>query len=118
MRRISSSHAGTTGSNSLRVHRRRSPTSATYSSSPSDGTMFTASQARRMVKSEREGEAKPSVLSPHTLPVMKNTGRRTTLGGDIRPRHASLSSRDALRLSAIAAPTIDRTPEFTSSGLR
>lgn len=119
MRRISSSHVGAvSGSNSLRVHRRRSPTSATYSSSPSEGTMFTASQARRMVKSEREGEAKPSVLSPHTLPVMKHTGRRTTLGGDIRPRHASLSSRDALRLSAIAAPTVNHTPDFASSGLR
>ncbi|KAJ5439275.1 Kinesin-like protein 6 [Penicillium daleae] len=119
MRRISSSHVGAvSGSNSLRVHRRRSPTSATYSSSPSEGTMFTASQARRMVKSEREGEAKPSVLSPHTLPVMKHTGRRITLGGDIRPRHASLSSRDALRLSAIAAPTVNHTQDFTSSGLR
>jgi kinesin family protein 18/19 len=119
MRRISSSHVGViSGSNSLRVHRRRSPTSATYSSSPSENTMFTASQARRMVKSEREGEAKPSVLSPHNLPVMKHTGRRTTLGGDIRPRHASLSSRDALRLSAIAAPTVNHTPDFTSSGLR
>lgn len=119
MRRISSSHVGViSGSNSLRVHRRRSPTSATYSSSPSENTMFTASQARRMVKSEREGEAKPSVLSPHNLPVMKHTGRRTTLGGDIRPRHASLSSRDALRLSAIAAPTVNYTPDFPSSGLR
>ena len=119
MRRISSSHVGViSGSNSLRVHRRRSPTSATYSSSPSENTMFTASQARRMVKSEREGEAKPSVLSPHNLPVMKHTGRRTTLGGDIRPRHASLSSRDALRLSAIAAPTVNHTPDFPSSGLR
>ncbi|KAF3386524.1 Kinesin-like protein 6 [Penicillium rolfsii] len=119
MRRISSSHVGAiSGGNSLRIHRRRSPTSATYSSSPSDGTMFTASQARRMVKSEREGEAKPSVLSPHALPVMKNTARRTTLGGDIRPRHASLSSRDALRLSAIAAPTVNHLPDSTSSGLR
>ncbi|KAJ5174903.1 Kinesin-like protein 6 [Penicillium canariense] len=119
MRRISSSQFGaTSGSNSLRVHRRRSPSSNTYGSSPSENTMFTASQARRMVKSERESETKPNVLSAHALPVMKNTGRRTTLGGDIRPRHASLSSRDALRLSAIAAPTVNNTPEFTSSRLR
>ena len=114
MRRISSSHAGvTSGSHSLRIHRRRSPTSATYGSSPSEhahstmhtmNTMFTASQARRMVKSEREGDSKPSVLSPHNLPVMKHTARRTTLGGDVRPRGASLSTRDALRLSAAAAP--------------
>ncbi|KAJ5698891.1 Kinesin-like protein 6 [Penicillium macrosclerotiorum] len=119
MRRISSSHFGSTASsNSLRVHRRRSPSSNTYGSSPSENTMFTASQARRMVKSERELEAKPRVLSPHTLPVMKNTSRRTTLGGEIRPRHASLSSRDALRLSVIAAPAVNHTADFTSGGLR
>lgn len=118
MRRISTSHFGPSSTNSLRVHRRRSPTSNTYGSSPSDGNMFTASQARRMVKSEKEIEGKHRVLSPHTLPVMKNTGRRTTLGGEIRPRHASLSSRDAHRLSAIAAPPIDRGQENPSSGLR
>ncbi|CAI7610394.1 unnamed protein product [Penicillium manginii] len=118
MRRISTSHFGPSSSNSLRVHRRRSPTSNTYGSSPSDGNMFTASQARRMVKSEKELEGKHRVLSPHTLPVMKNTGRRTTLGGEIRPRHASISGRDALRLSAIAAPPIDRNQDFSSGGLR
>ena len=109
MRRISSGQFGpASGGGSLRVHRRRSPSANTYGSSPSDGNMFTASQARRMVKSEKELDAKPHVLSPHTLPVMKNTGRRTTLGGDIRPRHASLSTRDAMRLSAMATPIVDR----------
>lgn len=117
MRRISSGHFGPSApGNSLRVHRRRSPTSNTYGSSPSENHMFTASQARRMVKSEKESEAKPRVLSPHTLPVMKNTGRRTTLGGEVRSRHASLSSRDAIRLSAMATPSLDHTTEF--SGLR
>lgn len=112
MRRISSGHFGPSASgNSLRVHRRRSPTSNTYGNSPSEN-MFTASQARRMVKSEKESEAKPRVLSPHTLPVMKNTGRRTTLGGEVRPRHASLSSRDAIRLSAMAAPSVDHSTEW------
>ncbi|KAJ5234902.1 uncharacterized protein N7469_004070 [Penicillium citrinum] len=118
MRRISSSHFGPASTNSLRVHRRRSPTSSTYGSSPIDGHMFTASQARRMVKSEKESEGKHRVLSPHTLPVMKNTGRRTTLGGDIRPRHASLSSRDALRLSTVATPQVGRSQDFSSGGLR
>jgi len=108
MRRISSSQFGPASGGSLRVHRRRSPSSNTYGSSPSDGNMFTASQARRMVKSEKELDAKPRVLSPHALPVMKNTSRRTTLGGDIRPRHASLSARDAMRLSVMATPTVDR----------
>lgn len=109
MRRISSGQFGPSSGGSLRVHRRRSPGSNTYGSSPGENTMFTASQARRMVKSEKELEAKPRVLSPHTLPVIKNTGRRTTLGGDVRPRHASLSSRDAMRLSAMATPMVDRT---------
>lgn len=118
MRRISGGQFGPSSGGSLRVHRRRSPNSNTYGSSPSENTMFTASQARRMVKSERELDAKPRVLSPHTLPVMKHTGRRTTLGGDVRPRHTSLSSRDAMRLSAMATPTVDRTPEVSSSGLR
>ncbi|KAJ5212280.1 uncharacterized protein N7498_003926 [Penicillium cinerascens] len=109
MRRISSGQFGpASGGGSLRVHRRRSPSSNTYGSPPSDGNMFTASQARRMVKSEKELDAKPRVLSPHTLPVMKNTARRTTLGGDIRPRHSSLSTRDAMRLSAMATPIVDR----------
>ena len=113
MRRISGPHFGPGPSaNSLRVHRRRSPTSASYGGSPSDNTMFTASQARRMVKSEKEMEAKPRVLSPRTIPVMKNTGqRRTTLGGDLRPRDISLTSRDAIRLSAMAAPNVERPPE-------
>lgn len=111
MRRMSSGRAtsgqfGAPSANSLRIHRRRSPssTTTTYGSSPNDNHMFTASQARRMVKSEREHDAKPRVLSPQTLPVMKHSGRRTTYGGDGRPRNASLSSRDALRLSTMAAP--------------
>ncbi|KAJ6171876.1 hypothetical protein N7470_000943 [Penicillium chermesinum] len=119
MRRISTSHVGPSSTgNSLRVHRRRSPGSNTYGSSPSENTMFTASQARRMVKSERETEAKPRVFSPHALPVMKSTSRRTTLGGDIRPRHASLSSRDAKRLSILATPTVDHSVHWNSSGLQ
>ncbi|CAG8187756.1 unnamed protein product [Penicillium olsonii] len=101
--RVTSGQHGAPSANALRVHRRRSPTAAAHGTSPSDNHMFTASQARRMVKSEREHDAKPRVLSPHTLPVMKNTGRRSTLG-DGRPRNVSLSSRDAIRLSAMAAP--------------
>lgn len=120
MRRISGGQLGTGAStNSLRIHRRRSPTSATYGSSPSENTMFTASQARRMVKSEKELDPKPRVLSPRTLPIMKSTShRRITFGGDIRPRDISLTSRDAIRLSAMAAPSIERPPGtlYPSSG--
>ncbi|KAF7119242.1 hypothetical protein CNMCM5793_008990 [Aspergillus hiratsukae] len=120
MRRISGGQLGSGAStNSLRIHRRRSPTSATYGSSPSENTMFTASQARRMVKSEKELDPKPRVLSPRTLPIMKSTShRRITFGGDIRPRDISLTSRDAIRLSAMAAPSLERPPEtlYPSSG--
>jgi kinesin family protein 18/19 len=111
MRRISGGHFGSGASaNALRVHRRRSPGSATYGSSPPESTMFTA-QARRMVKNEKEHDAKPGVLGPRTLPIMKNTGRRTTFGGDIRPRDISLTSRDAIRLSAMVTPNLQRPSE-------
>lgn len=121
MRRISGGQFGTGPSaNTMRVHRRRSPShrspTPSYGSSPSENTMFTAAQARRMVKSEREFDPKPRVLSPRTIPIMKNTGqRRTTLGGEIR-RDFSLSNRDALRLSAIATPNIERPDMIPSSG--
>ncbi|KAB8258984.1 P-loop containing nucleoside triphosphate hydrolase protein [Aspergillus pseudonomiae] len=118
MRRISGGHFGAGASaNSLRVHRRRSPGSATYGSSPPENTMFTA-QARRMAKGEKEHETKPGVLGPRNLPIMKNTGRRTTFGGDIRPRDISLTSRDAIRLSAMATPILQRPPEslYSNSG--
>ncbi|GAB1211448.1 hypothetical protein ATERTT37_000563 [Aspergillus terreus] len=112
MRRISGGQFGIGAStNTLRVHRRRSPGSATYGSSPTENTMNTmfTSQARRIGKGEKEQEFKPRVLSPRTLPIMKNTGRRTTFGGDFRPRDISLTSRDAIRLSSAAAPNLERT---------
>ncbi|KAL3492629.1 P-loop containing nucleoside triphosphate hydrolase protein [Aspergillus germanicus] len=102
MRRISIGSVGPGASaTALRAHRRRSPPSATYGSSPPENTMFTA-QARRMTRGDNELENKPAVLGPRTLPIMKNTSqRRTTFGGDIRPRNFSLTGRDAVRLSAI-----------------
>lgn len=61
-----------------RAHRRRSPTAATMAGSPPNENMFTASHARRMVKSDKEGSFHSSVLSPRTQPVVKNN-RRTTI---------------------------------------
>lgn len=61
-----------------RAHRRRSPTAATMAGSPPNENMFTASHARRMVKSDKEGSFHSSVLSPRTQPVVK-TNRRTTI---------------------------------------
>lgn len=104
MRRISGTHIGTTNSASVsRAHRRRSPTAASLGTSPNENAMFTASQARRMVKSDKEHEAKPSVLGPRTVPITKSTGQRRTTLGDVRPREVSLTSRDAIRLSTMAA---------------
>lgn len=117
MRRISGGQGS--ASNSLRVQRRRSPNQRSpipsNGSSPSENTMFT-SQARRIGKGEKEFEAKPRVLSPRTIPVMKNSGqRRTTLGGELRSREVSFSNRDAARLSAMAAPNVER-PEGLVQG--
>ncbi|KAF9885721.1 kinesin-like protein Klp5 [Aspergillus nanangensis] len=112
MRRMSGGQFNVGASaNTHRVHRRRSPGSATYGSPPTENpmnTMFT-SQARRIGKTDKELEFKPRVLSPRTIPIMKNTGqRRTTFGGDIRPRDISLNGRDAIRLSSAATPNFER----------
>ncbi|KAA8647307.1 kinesin family protein [Aspergillus tanneri] len=120
MRRISGGQFGSGSSaNTLRIHRRRSPGSATYGSSPPENTMFTA-QARRIAKGDKEADSKPRVLSPRTIPIMKNTHRRTTFGGDMRPRDISLTSRDAIRLSTMAMPNIERASEsfYPSSSAR
>ncbi|EMC99720.1 hypothetical protein BAUCODRAFT_119290 [Baudoinia panamericana UAMH 10762] len=62
------------GSNKQQQHqRRRSPTASSRDSPPPDSGIFSASHARRMVKSERE-EALRSVLSPRTQPVVKGSG--------------------------------------------
>lgn len=83
-----------------RQQRRRSPTSASSGSPPNENTMFTASHARRMVRSEKENDWKASILSPRTAPVSKHPGlRRTTMGETIRPRENGTTSREAMRLS-------------------
>ncbi|KAF2708042.1 kinesin family protein-like protein [Pleomassaria siparia CBS 279.74] len=62
------------------AHRRRSPTGATSVSPPrNDNTLFSASAARRMVKSERDGDLKNGVLGPRSAPIMKQPARRTTM---------------------------------------
>lgn len=97
MRRISGAHASNSGSAANRTQRRRSPTSATSGSPPGEN-MFTASQARRMVKSDKEHDWKVSVLSPRTVPVMKANGQRRTTFGDAKPKDGGVS-----RVGAAAA---------------
>ncbi|KAL6714107.1 tubulin-dependent ATPase kip3 [Lecanora helva] len=79
-----------------RQQRRRSPTSTSSGSPPNDSTMFTASHARRMVKSEKENDWKASILSPRTAPVVKHSGPRRTTMGETRP---GAVSREGVRLS-------------------
>ena len=80
--------------------RRRSPTSASSGSPPNENTMFTASHARRMVKSEKENDWKASVLSPRTAPVVKPAGPRRTTMGETRPGNVN---REGVRLSTAIA---------------
>ena len=87
----------------LQRQRRRSPTPSS-SASPPNENLFTASHARRMVKSEKENDWKASILSPRTAPVVKHPAqRRTTMGSD-RPqsRDSSITGREAVRLSSAA----------------
>ncbi|KAL9115696.1 MAG: hypothetical protein Q9227_000064 [Pyrenula ochraceoflavens] len=103
--------------NAQRTQRRRSPTAATGGSPPPEG-LFTAGQARRMVRSEKENEWKASVLSPRTGPISKNN-RRTTLGMDGARREGSLSrSKERLHCFKIFHRYLlnlssDRTEEAT-----
>lgn len=85
-----------------RGQRRRSPTATSSGSPPNENSMFTASHARRMVKSEKENEWKPSILSPRTQPVLKHAAQRRTTVGDGRPKESGMVSRDAVRLSTAA----------------
>ncbi len=47
-----------------------------------------------------------NVLSPLAAPVMKNNGRRMTVGDAARKSNAGLAGREAVRLSAIASSTV------------
>lgn len=84
---------------SNRPQRRRSPPATSSGSPPSENTLFTASHARRMVKSEKENEWRTSILSPRTAPVVKNAGQRRTTLGDARPKEGGIIGREVARLS-------------------
>jgi kinesin family protein 18/19 len=89
-----------------RSQRRRSPAGASSGSPPSEN-MFTASHARRMVRSEKENEWKHGVLSPRTAPISKAPTRRTTMSGDSRSNSATGTNREGGgRMSVAATPAI------------
>lgn len=119
LRRNSSINSGGNSTPSYmqsRTHRRRSPTAATAGSPPSDNGMFTASQARRMVRSEKEIDWKVSVLSPRTAPIMK--GRRTTMD-TTRTRDsamATIGDRAAIRLSTVPTTSSASRASLVTTG--
>ena len=82
----------------LNRQRRRSPTAASAGSPPNEN-LFTASHARRMVKSEKENDVRASILSPRTAPIVKTANQRRTTLGEGRPRDSGLGGREAVRLS-------------------
>lgn len=116
MRRISGSHhTGNPTSNANRNQRRRSPTAASSGSPPGENAMFTASQARRMVKSDKEHDWKVSVLSPRTVPVMKANGQRRTTFGDARPKDSGVSRVGATAAGGNSGPRGSLQPPMKGS---
>ncbi|KAA6416276.1 MAG: kinesin family [Lasallia pustulata] len=99
-----------------RNQRRRSQNATSAGSPPNENAMFTASHARRMVKSEKENEWKGSVLSPRTAPIVKGAGqRRTTLSG-AGPKESSGIGREAIRLSTIVMGSSGSRPSLMAGG--
>lgn len=109
LKRSGSVSRASNGHDSTTRRRARSPTAATMAGSPpNENNLFTASHARRMVKSEKDPSFHTSVLSPRTAPVMKNN-RRTTIG-EGRQVSGSMSS-GAIRLTG----TMGSTPKSRES---
>ena len=88
-----------------RPRRTRSPTASSAGSPPNENTIFTASHARRMVKSEKENDWKLNVLSPRTAPVVKTASQRRTTLGEGKPREVSFSGRDMVGREAARLST-------------
>lgn len=66
---------------------RRSPTASNAGSPPNENNLFTASHARRMVRSEKENEWRGNnVLSPRTAAVGKSSAHRRITLSDGRPK--------------------------------
>lgn len=120
-RRVSHAH-GASDSNQ-RTQRRRSPNAAGSSlsasraagSPPNENAMFTASHARRMVNSQKEGGFRTDVLSPRTAPITKGGvigQRRTTIGHEGRGG-SSGAANAAVRLNG--SGTVGSTPKQRES---
>lgn len=101
-RRASSLTTSATSRRHDLIHRRRSPTASSPPQSSNDGSIFSASHARRMVKSEREDSFR-NVLSPRVAAVVKSPGpvaaaRRSTMEPSLgTPREAVPRGHSTLR---------------------
>jgi kinesin family protein 18/19 len=83
------------------ANRRRSPSITTASSPPNENSMFSAGAARRMVKSNHDGDWKNGVLGPRPAPVMKvAAARRPTVQptGDDRSKESGSLVRAPVRI--------------------
>ncbi|KAK5165843.1 tubulin-dependent ATPase kip3 [Saxophila tyrrhenica] len=103
-----SSKSRTSNTSRESVHRRRSPTAT----SPPPESNFSASHARRMVKSERE-DALRSVLSPRTAPVSKGQGpvgvRRSMVEGSMgREKEGPPAGKGHVRQSSVVPGSASR----------
>lgn len=98
------SRASNVHDTAARTQRRRSPTAATMAGSPPNENLFTASHARRMVNSQKEGFSS-SVLSPRTQPIVKHSRRTTIDVGHARQVSGSSLASGAVRLSNIVGGT-------------
>nr|POE62949.1 kinesin-like protein 6 [Quercus suber] len=121
MKRSSSitNNAATRRVNRESTHRRRSPTATSQPSPPPAEGTFSASHARRMVRSERE-DALRSVLSPRSAPVTKGNGpvpvRRSmieTSSTQVTPL-SDASGRTHVRVSSITPGSATRMSGVSS----
>ncbi|KAL1585724.1 hypothetical protein WHR41_06086 [Cladosporium halotolerans] len=103
------------------IHRRRSPTATSPPPPSADGHgIFSASHARRMVKSDREdGASGRNVLSPRSAPVVKGSGPmavRKSLMVEGTPRDGA--HRPPVRVSSVMPGSGQRSVSGTKAAWR
>lgn len=103
------------------IHRRRSPTATSPPPPSADGHgIFSASHARRMVKSDREdGASGRNVLSPRSAPVVKGSGPmavRKSLMVEGTPRDGA--HRPPVRVSSVMPGSGQRSASGTKAAWR
>lgn len=100
------------------IHRRRSPTATSPPPATDNQSIFSASHARRMVRSEKE-DAMRSVLSPRTAPVVKGAGpmaARRSMAVEGTPRDGV--HRAPIRVSSIVPGSAQRSTSVSKAAWR